>query len=240
LSQCRTPASTRVTRAGYDRDAALGQEVFETPPERQRKHRQDLVRAGHEGKGEAAGIMSRLRHLAAQSPFQRQQQLDPARTGPDERDPRAAFLPAYTCDQRLQAGQECADRLHRDGVLRRPGRQAGIRRRAHIEGQGIVGHGRPVAADHPFIGQIEPDRRVVVETRAGEAGEWAGVDMGVIEAIEPGDEARQHAGVGRVQFAGDEGEAHAGQRLHAKAAQHGDICVARADQHHILDDRPCP
>ena len=78
----------------------------------------------------------------------------------------------------------------------------------------------------------------MVETCAGKAGERAGVDMSVIEAVQPGDEARQHAGIGRVKLAGDEGEAHAGQRLHAEAAQHGDVGVARADENHVLDDRP--
>ena len=53
------------TRAGYDRDAALGEDALKAPPKCFRKIWQDLVRAGHEGEGETAGIMARLRHLAA-------------------------------------------------------------------------------------------------------------------------------------------------------------------------------
>ena len=61
--------------------------------------------------------------------------------------------------------------------------------------------------------------------------------MRLVEVVAPGDQAGQHAGIGRVQFARDQGEAHALERAHAEAAQHLDVRMARAHQHDILDDR---
>ena len=97
-------------------------------------------------------------------------------------------------------------------------------------------------ADHAPPGEIERDDLVLVEARAGKARQRAGVDMRFVEAVVTGDQSRQHAGIRRVHLAADQGEAHARDRLHAEHAQHRDVGMAGADQHHVLDHRmvtPC-
>ena len=116
-----------------------------------------------------------------------------------------------------------------------PGTSAVFGRRADIEREQIVRHRRTVAADHATAGEIEVDKLVLIEPRAGEPRQRTGVDMGVVEAVMAGDQAGQHAGIRRVHLAADQGEAHAGDRLHAEHAQHRDVGVAGADQHHVLD-----
>ena len=70
----------------------------------------------------------------------------------------------------------------------------------------------------------------------GEPGQGTQVDMALVEVVMAGDEARQHAGIGRVRVAADQGEAHAGDRFHAEPFQHRDVAVAAADEHEILDN----
>ncbi len=114
----------RHARANDDRDAPLGENTLEASPERGRERGQNLVRAGHQREGEAAGVAACVRGLAAQAALQGEQQFNAACAGPDERNARAAPPLAQAGDQRLQAGQEVADRLDRDGVLRRAGDEA--------------------------------------------------------------------------------------------------------------------
>ena len=53
----------------------------------------------------------------------------------------------------------------------------------------------------------------------------------------PGDIARQHARIGRLDIAGDQGQPQPGHRPHAKAFQHMDMGMAAADEDEILSDR---
>ena len=61
--------------------------------------------------------------------------------------------------------------------------------------------------------------------------------MGLVEVVITGDQSRQHAGIRGVHLARDESEAHAWERIHAEHAQHRNVGVPGADQHHVLDDR---
>src|SRR5215475_6854777 len=92
-----------------------------------------------------------------------------------------------------------------------------------------------MATDHVTPGEIEADDLVLVEPGAGEARQRPSIDMRVVEPVVAGDEAGQHAGIRRMHLAADQGEAHARYRLHAEHAQHGDVRMAGADQHDVLD-----
>ena len=95
--------------------------------------------------------------------------------------------------------------------------------------------GRPAHLHQPGV-RIDARDLVEEQARAGEARQPGEVDMDVVEAVMAGDEAGQHARIGRVHVGRDQGQPDPGQRPHAEAPQHGDMAVAAADQHDVLDD----
>src|SRR5215472_14411644 len=101
----------------------------------------------------------------------------------------------------------------------------------------MVRNRRAPAADDVAAGEIEVDRLILIKPRAGKASERTGIDVRVVEPVVAGDEARQHSGIGCVHLATDQSEAHARDGLHPEHAQHRDVGVAGADQHHVLEHR---
>src|ERR1051325_980013 len=71
------------------------------------------------------------------------------------------------------------------------------------------------------------------QSRPGEAREAPQIDMALLEAVMPGDIARQHAGIGGLYVARDQGHANPGLRPHAEAFQHMHMRMATADKHQI-------
>jgi hypothetical protein len=139
--------------------------------------------------------------------------------------------------------EKSPDRLDRDvGVTRGvdaraigfvgfPGRvEAGGGARPDIEGDDIVAVHRAAAAEHGAGGGIEPDRFVLNEFGPGGAAERREINMGFIEAVMPGDQAGQHAGIRGVAVAPDQHDPHARHRTAREPAQHLDMAVATADQ----------
>ena len=78
-------------------------------------------------------------------------------------------------------------------MLRRAGNRRQIGSASNIDGNYIVRHPWPAGADDFPGNRIDADGRGVIQARAGESRQPAHVDMHVIEAVLPGDEARQHA-----------------------------------------------
>ncbi len=169
--------------------------------------------------------------------FDREQKLDAARAGANQRHGCASFARKNARPQRLEAAQESVDRLDGDGVLARAGHIRGVRRGADIEREQIVRNRRAPAADDVAAGEIEVDRFILIKPRAGEASERTGIDVRVVEPVVAGDEARQHSGIGCVHLATEQSEAHARDGLHPEHAQHRDVGVAGANQHHVLEHR---
>ncbi len=175
--------------------------------------------------------------LATQSALQRKHKFDAARPRAHKCD--AALGPLRdTRPQRLEMMQKPVNRLDRNRVFGRAGHKRRIRRRAGIDRHDVVRRRRAVVADDAPGRDIDPDRRALIEAGTGEPRQRAGIDMSVVEAVGPGDQAGQHAGIGRMDLAGDEGETDAGHWFHAEASQHLHMGVSGPDQYHILDDRP--
>ena len=64
---------------------------------------------------------------------------------------------------------------------------------------------------------VQTDGFVMDQPRAGKARQPHQIDMAFGKAVEPGDIARQHAGIGRLDIAGDQCQAHPWHRPHAEA-----------------------
>jgi hypothetical protein len=92
-----------------------------------------------------------------------------------------------------------------------------------------------MAADHAPRGKIEVDDFILKKPCPRTSRQWTSVDMGVVESVMARNEPGQHAGIGCVHLTAYQRETHARDRLHAEHAQHGDVGVAGADQHHVLD-----
>ena len=58
-----------------------------------------------------------------------------------------------------------------------------------INGQGIIGHGRPGATHNLLVGQVQVDHFIVKKSCSSEPGQRSKIDMGLIEGIMPGDVA---------------------------------------------------
>ena len=173
--------------------------------------------------------------LRAQPVLDRQQQLDAAGACPDDGYPRRPVGGQHPLPQLFPCGDEPIDGLDRDGVLRGAG-DFGARRRADIERQQIVRHGRPPAAQDEPLFEVETARLVQQEPRPAKSAERDEIDVAVVEAIMAGDQAGQHARIGRMGIAADHRDAHAVDRLHGKALDHRDVAVTAAQQNQILDD----
>ena len=61
--------------------------------------------------------------------------------------------------------------------------------------------------------------------------------MGLVEIVMPGNQAREHSGVGRVNVARQQGQADPWNRFHAEHLEDRDMAVPATDQHEILDNR---
>ena len=110
------------------------------------------------------------------------------------------------------------------------------RRRADVDRKEIVKHGRSRCADDaPGIG-IDPDDLVVIKARLGEPGQGTRVDMHGVEVVVTGDEAWQHAGIGRVHLSRDQREPRAGNRIHSEIPDYADMRMTGADQHDVLQN----
>ena len=120
-----------------------------------------------------AGSCPRRGDVPPQAALQRQQQLDAAGAAADDADAGAARALREPARAWPRSGEEAVDRLDRDGVLARAAHVAGVRSRADVEGEQVEGHRRTVAAEHLPAREIEADRLVLVEPRAGEAARAA-------------------------------------------------------------------
>ena len=178
-----------------------------------------------------------LRQHPAKTVLDTEQKLEPAGAGADDADPDRAFTTEHPLCHLMPVGDEAVDRLDRHRVLGGARHLIGVGNRSDVDRQQIICHRRAVPAQHPLVGGIEADRLVMEELGAGEAGQRPEVDMGVIEAVMSGDQARQHARIGRVGIPADQRQADAGDRPHAEALEHGDMAVAAAEQHQILEHR---
>src|SRR5262249_12724147 len=154
---------------------------------------------------QSTGIEARLRDLAAQPTLDRKQKLDAAGASADERDARASLPRQYARLERLEAREKSVDRLDGNRMLARARHIAGIRRRADIERQQVVGHRRTIAANYSLAGEVDADGFVLIKPSASKARQRAGVDMGIVAPVVAGDEAGQHAGIRRVHLAADQG-----------------------------------
>jgi len=108
-------------------------------------------------------------------------------------------------------------------------------RRADIDGKKIVGERRPVLQQYLATGAIDAGCLGMNQPRAGPGGQPGEIDVAFVERVAAGDEARDHAGVGRLDVPPDQREPHARHRLHAEAFQHMDVAMAAANQHEVLE-----
>jgi hypothetical protein len=71
------------------------------------------------------------------------------------------------------------------------------------------------------------------QPRTGKAAEADQINQHIAARIMPGNQPRQHAGVGRDRTWVDDGQAHARLRVHGPAAQHEGMGMPAADKHQI-------
>ena len=136
------------------------------------------------------------------------------------------------------APAELGDRLDRDRPLLGTRDGPDIGRRADIDRQQVVAERRLVLQQHPPPGAIDAGRLGMDQPHARSGAELRQVDVALREAVAAGDEARDHAGVGRLDIAADQRHRRVLQRPLAELLQDMDVGMAAADQHQILHHRP--
>ena len=180
--------------AGQHGDPALGEDPLEEPADAPVVRRQQRVPGDQ-------GNLDRTAAQPGEPILRRERQLDAAGAAADHREAQPRHL-AGAGEQRLPARRETGDRLDRDRVLGRAGDIVGPRRRADVDRQQVVADRRMGAAQDKALGPVEADRLVADQPRAGKPREPAEIDVALLERVMPGDIARQHARIGRLDVAG--------------------------------------
>ena len=184
------------------------------------------------------GIPSRAGtgEVRPQAVLHRQGEFDAARPGPYDcyrGRVRQAFNPAQ---QSFPARQQIADGLHRHRILVDSRDVSRTRSRTDVQGQQVVRDRGPVRESKLAASQIQSGDRIVDEPRLAEYRELAQVDMGLVERVVPGQQAGQHARIGRVHVAAHQGQLHARHGFHAEHLQDRYMAVPAANEHEVLDD----
>ena len=107
-------------------------------------------------------------------------------------------------------------------------------RRADVEREDIPRHVLAIGEPQAAGVAIEADRLAGQQADLPATAQGGEVDVAVVESVATGDEARDHAGVGRPHVAGDQRHPDAGQRCLAESLEHVDMGVAATDQHQLL------
>ena len=187
---------------------------------------------GSRRKGAGAGRAITIRKRV----LYRERQLDSRSAGAHHGDAQRLIARPDACRQPLPSGDQPADRLDGNGVIRRPF-HADRRRDSDIDREQIVRDRRPVTADDGTAVGVEPDRFIVIEPGTGKAGQRRQIDVRVVERVVPGDEPRQHARVRRMEIACDQGYPDARDRPHPEPAKNNHVGVTAADEDQILQHR---
>ncbi len=218
-------------------DAAFGEDPLECCAHAVVVGRQDVRAAGQEVKGKFVRVAPSGAQFVAQPKLHGECQFDAARTATDHRNPGRTRVIADPFQQPLPASVEAVDRLDRHGVLGRAGNLAHLRRGADVDGQLVVAHRWPIAAEHPSFCPIEAHGFIAQEARTSKLRQPAEVDVNLVVAVVAGNVARQHSGVGGMGVAADQCQPDSGQRMHAEAPEHADMAVTASDEHDIPKDR---
>ena len=197
---------------------------------------QDVRGGRHQVEAQPVRIRAGPREFAAQAMAHGHQQFDSACAAADDADAQRPARRQHALAQAFPARVETADRLDRNRVLRGALRIQ-RRRGAGVDAQPVVGDRRSGPQQHPPVRQVEPDDFVLVQPGVRGARERGEIDVRLVEAVVARDQARQHAGVGCLDFATDDGQAHPRQRLHREAADDLDVRVAAAQQDEVDVDR---
>ena len=214
------------------RNRAFSEDATECRADGRVVGRQDVV-AGHKREREASAVATIGAGIGQQPRAQRQYEFYPAGPAAHDRDPTRTVGAAAALAQMLELGEETRDRLDGDAMIRRAADRSQIRRDADIDRDEIVRHRGVIAQEHLFGGAVEPDRLGMEQPRAGGRGQADEIDMGLLARVEAGDDARQHARIGRGEIARDQAHPHPRHGPHGERGEHMHMGMAAADQHDI-------
>ena len=166
----------------------------------------------------------------------RQQELDAAGSGSDHSDAGSSGSGQDALPDLGPAAEKVADRLDRNHRFGSSWNRVKSGRGADVDGDQVVGNGRPGTAQNPFGIQVQADGLIMEEAGARKLGERPQVDVRLVVFVVTGDQARKHTGVRSVDVPGDEGQANTRHGLCAEALQDSHVAVTAADQNQILGD----
>ena len=210
-------------RAADEADAVLGEGALDQRGGAPRRARRPDASAWSQTVIDAAGSWrSRAASAKATSlPPAPAPDHDDAPAGCGERRGEGASMAASARLDRLQA---------RPSAPRRP-RGARRRLRADVERQQVVGVTRPVGElDSRRCAASTATARPATNVAAGALGERRDVDLRLAQRVLSGDDAGDHAGVGRVAVGRVTETAQARLRARGERREHEDVAVAAADE----------
>ncbi len=198
---------------------------------------QDFGTGGEQVKVQLGRVAALCAQFGPQAVLHGQGQFHAPRAAAHHGDGGAPRVAAHPLQQRQPALVELVDGFDRHRVFGGARHLLHLRRRADVDRQAVVGHGRPVAAQHLAGRAVDADHFVAVQPRTGKRAKPTQIDVHVVVAVMARDVAGQHARIGRVGVGADDGQAHAGQWRHAEAPQHPHMAVAAADQDDVAQYR---
>ena len=135
----------------------------------------------------------------------------------------------------VPGGGIAAKRFGRDGMCCKARQVGQVGGDADIEAGDVVGHGWATGQMDQVPRRVKAGGAVKDHPCAGKAGEADQVDHDVGPAVMSGDQAGQHAGIGRHGVGVDHGQPCAGQGFHRPHPQHKGMGMTAADQDDIFD-----
>ncbi len=119
-------------------------------------------------------------------------------------------------------------------MLPRAGHTVHFRSGTGVDGNHIKSHRRPSFAMNDLVPQINPGDGRMVKLRPGKTRQLPHIQMRLIKAVVPRDEAGQHPGIRRVDIARNHRDPHPGQRIHSEIHQDAHMRMPAADQDKLL------
>ena len=215
-----------------------GEDVCEARAKCRREARQDVATSGDQRERQPAGIEARRGHLAPQPPLQREQQLDAAGAGADHANARARPCARARAPRAPRSGaRKPSIGLTGMACSLAPGTSPvfGVEPMLSESSRRAPAAGRGRSRVRPA--RSRPIDLVLVEPRAGEAARAGRCRCGPRRSRRG---RRSGPAACRSRACAPRGVISVrrtpGHRLHAEHAQHRDMRVAGADQHHVLED----
>ena len=170
-----------------DLDAALLENTHKRSPDARVVGRQNLLCPADEMKNEMVGRPILPGEQIFETILDSQQEFYTPGSAADNADCRACGTSQTALTELFPMLPKTVYRLDSHTGVRSTGYMCHSRRGPNVNGQGVIGYGRPAATYNLLVGQVQADHFIVKKLRPSKPGQRPEIDMGLIKVIMAGD-----------------------------------------------------